>query len=136
MILWIILICIAILVLVGVRWWQLVIPVNGANLESEVDMKVGAEIEAEPIMHARCRENTPCGGDLICDLKCKRCKQPVHGDCAVDTDCETGLHCLNWKCIPTSDNHDLKEWVHDDSEPSTSDTHHVSWKATNEIFYI
>jgi hypothetical protein len=53
-----------------------------------------------PTMHARCHADHPCGGDLTCDMKCFRCRKKDGGECATDTDCESGLICHNWKCSP------------------------------------
>lgn len=52
-----------------------------------------------PTIHSHCEKNSLCGGDLICDRSCNRCKKPIGGDCATDVDCQTGLHCSsNWTC--------------------------------------
>jgi hypothetical protein len=52
-----------------------------------------------PTMHSRCQINT-CGGDLVCDLNCNRCKKNLAGDCSTDIDCNSGLYCHNWQCAP------------------------------------
>ena len=53
--------------------------------------------DSVPTMHAECQLNS-CGGDLVCDLGCNRCKKSLDGDCSTDTDCEFGLYCHKWKC--------------------------------------
>ncbi|CAH6420589.1 Hypothetical protein HVR_LOCUS1230 [uncultured virus] len=58
-------------------------------------------------IHAHCHKDTSCGGDLTCDVTCHRCKKQVGGDCSGDVDCQTGLHCHNWKCTDPSHNLDF-----------------------------
>jgi hypothetical protein len=127
--LWIILICLAVIV-IFISWWLQID--NSSVLNSD-----NSSEDFQPTMHARCREDVPCGGDLICDIKCKRCKQKINGDCAEDVDCETGLRCYHWKCVPAdkniiNDNNDEDYHI----ELSKDLTHKVSWKPTNDIFYI
>jgi hypothetical protein len=79
-----------------------------------------------PIMHARCK-NTPCGGDLICDDVCYRCKQKVGGKCATNIDCQSSLLCHNWICTdPTN----IMEPI-DDTQNDITINHsdkHVHWE--------
>jgi len=89
MILWIILIVIAILVLF-ILWW----------ISGNETMLI--EIDNYPTVHARCRSDSTCGGDLTCDLHCNRCRKKIGGDCSADNDCESGLICRNWKCSTES----------------------------------
>lgn len=70
-----------------------------------------------PTIHNRCTAESTCGGDLVCDLKTKRCKKSLGGDCSTSVDCETGLVCYNWTCV-----HDSIEWNndHNDNDKSKS----------------
>ena len=52
-----------------------------------------------PTLHSKCDKNEPCGGDLICNKNCKRCKQKLGGNCSMDIDCDEGLKCYDWKCV-------------------------------------
>lgn len=96
--LWIILILISIIVLC-VLWWY-----NGSLNVNPPDPLTS---DIQPTMYARCHVDltgsNSCGGDLICDLNCRRCKKRIGGNCATDSDCISGLHCHEWKCLPTSD---------------------------------
>jgi hypothetical protein len=92
MILWVILILVAI-VAIFLLWWF-------SNFTPEVD---DIESEFHPTIHARCQSNSTCGGDLICDLNCHRCRKQSGGDCANDVDCEFGLQCHDWKCSPVDE---------------------------------
>ena len=84
-------------------------------------------------IHSRCKENSACGGDLTCDNNCHRCKKRLNGDCASDVDCETGLVCHQWKCVPSNPNIPPIEIV---DKPSQKEKH-VHWNdAKNEIFPI
>lgn len=87
MIFWLILIILAIIVL-AILWWY-----SGAP---------GTK-DDYPTMHARCKDGTKCGGDLICDNNCHRCKKRKGGACAGDVDCESGLICNNWICTSSED---------------------------------
>ena len=96
-----------------------------------------------PTIHSPCHDNSlcdgvfcvrNCGGDLICDPVCHRCKKKLGGVCSSTVDCETGLICSNWICV--SD-----DGVEDDlSDPSFSisspNQKHVRWTDHNEIFPI
>lgn len=90
MILWIILILIAITILF-LLWWYADFTDPPAEINS-------IETEFHPTIHARCQSSLTCGGDMICDLNCHRCRKQLGGDCANDVDCEFGLRCRNWKC--------------------------------------
>lgn len=90
-----------------------------------------------PTIHARCKMNSACGGDLVCDLNCHRCKKQAYGDCASDVDCESGLHCVNWQCVdsvpdmPVSETSDIQ-----DGNP-TDDAKSVRWREDiTETFLI
>ena len=62
-----------------------------------------------PTLHAKCNE-VGCGGNLVCDSTCDRCRQTLNSPCANDIDCTHGLHCIDWICgdnkIAESDNLD------------------------------
>lgn len=63
------------------------------NFEKEDDS------EHVPTLHSKCDINQHCGGDLICNKNCKRCKKQLGGDCSMDIDCDEGLKCHDWKCV-------------------------------------
>lgn len=96
-----------------------------------------------PTMHARCHKDTPCGGDLICDDSCYRCKKGVDGDCAGDVDCQTGLHCHQWKCKPNLPDNKISDLS--SKEPPVlpiqptiipKPKKRVRWNDKNQIFNI
>jgi hypothetical protein len=139
MILWIALIIISIIILL-ILWWH--------NFYSNRE---------PPTIHARCNENTSCGGDLTCDINCRRCKKRQGGDCAGDVDCETGLVCHQWKCMPPQDlqSHHVPETNPHEKQPTFTQStnydiertyipetrqkkhHRVHWnESKNQIFYI
>ena len=144
----IIILMVAITILV-VLWWYC----TPANSKPNDESNIGSDnvIETDPInptIHSRCGTNTSCGGDLTCDLHCRRCKKKSGGDCATDIDCEFGLHCHNWKCtstIPTTDN---SQPTKDNSQPTsttstkdnsqqTPEQRGVKWNDDkNETYYI
>lgn len=107
MLLWLLLICLAIIVLVAM-WY--ITPV-------EIDNVL-------PTMHVTCEDNISCGGDLVCDVKCKTCKQKLYGNCATDVDCETGLYCHNWKCVDIIMDLPIEEQSY---KSPKKDGYHVSW---------
>lgn len=116
MILWIILVIVAIIVLI-LLWWF--------NTE---------DITHYPTVHARCRSNTTCGGDLICDLNCNRCRKQVNGDCSADNDCQSGLICYNWKCVPEIPL--LDNTIEDTEQIKHKTDKSVRWNEHNEIRYF
>lgn len=125
MILWVVLIIVAIIVLF-LLWW---ISGNTQNLESN------SEFGSYPTIHARCKSSSMCGGDLVCDLNCHRCRKKLGGDCANDNDCESGLHCHNWRCVdddvPPIDN------PIDTTKVDTKEVKAVKWDETrNKTYYI
>lgn len=61
-----------------------------------------------PTLHSKCDNNTSCGGDLICNKNCKRCKKKLGGDCSMDIDCDDGLKCYEWKCVSKKDKKNVK----------------------------
>lgn len=80
-----------------------------------------------PTIHARCQKNSVCGGDLVCDLNCHRCKKQAYGDCASDVDCESGLLCVNWQCVDgthSTFDSNVSELTH----IHTDDTKSVRWR--------
>lgn len=101
-----------------------------------------------PTMHARCKKDnlsssypcdgalcvTQCGGDLVCDETCNRCKKMLGGSCSSNVDCETGLICHSWTCVPpsniTSSNNTLPSPINPSSEK------HIRWNEKDEIFPI
>ena len=124
MLVWILVIVIAIIVIVVLWWYH-----DGAQPQTTA-------IEEPPTMHARCRSNSACGGDLVCDVQCHRCKQKVGGNCAVDVDCESGLRCHDWKCIPfnVDSTGDATKHSSNTQKPANPEVH---WDdAKNETFYI
>lgn len=56
------------------------------------------EIEEYPTIHSECSNRSTCGGDLVCDSSCNKCRKPLGSTCAADVDCEKGLMCKNWVC--------------------------------------
>jgi len=52
----------------------------------------------EPVMYSHCNLNSQCGGDLVCDIKCQRCKQSLGGNCSTNNDCQQSLICSEWVC--------------------------------------
>lgn len=117
MILWVILIIIAIIFLIAL-WWY-----TGNPSQENI-----------PTMHARCKENSTCGGDLTCDVNCRRCKKTKGGDCANDVDCETGLKCQQWKCLPPQS--EIPSEPPTIKKPTRSERR-VHWDETkNQIFSI
>lgn len=72
-------------------------PINADEFEHEEQEL--EESEPIPTMHARCQNATSCGGDLICDVHCHRCKKQIGGDCSSDIDCESNLRCQDWRCV-------------------------------------
>lgn len=89
-----------------------------------------------PTIHSQCPNNHSCGGDLICDTTCHRCKMKLGGDCAINTDCENGLICHDWKCSDPKVN--VKETINEDSDELNNQSikKNVHWNDNNEIFYI
>lgn len=57
-----------------------------------------------PTIHSKCKDTSSCGGDLICDTICHRCKKRIGGNCSSDIDCESGLLCKNWICVSSNNN--------------------------------
>ena len=80
--LWIIIIAIISIVCI-LLWWQ------------SYDIP---EFTNYPTIHTACKNTSSCGGDLVCDVICNKCKKGIGGDCAENIDCEYGLICNNWKC--------------------------------------
>ena len=50
-----------------------------------------------PTIHSHC--TTTCGGHLICDPLCHRCRATLNTPCSSTIDCQSGLHCINYRCI-------------------------------------
>lgn len=122
MILWIIVVLCAILILF-LGWW--------------FSSKEGDESEepSYPTVHARCRSDSTCGGDLICDLNCNRCRKKIGGNCSADMDCESGLRCREWKCTRTKEPDNPKLEEH--SKSHIYDSKGVHWDETkNETYYF
>lgn len=133
MIFWLFIIIIAIVIL-ALLWWYSV----PSSPSVPQDPKESKEAN-HPTIHARCRENSTCGGDLVCDTNCRRCKKKEGGACAIDVDCESGLQCRNWICAPTEVGAPISDSLK--SSPNVehnkqSDTKKVHWNDYNEIFYI
>lgn len=121
MIVWVILIIFAIIVLF-ILWWF-----SGSEVE---------ESSHYPTVHARCRSDSACGGDLVCDLHCNRCRKKIGGDCSGDNDCESGLRCHNWKCSPDDSNY-TAETPKDSMKSNKGPVKGVRWNDTkNEIHYF
>jgi len=98
--LWIIVIIIIIIIVIlillrYISFWFL----QSDNILNSEDISHDQEFPL-PTIHNRCDIDKPCGGDLVCDLKCKRCRKSLNGDCSSDIDCDSGLRCFNWKCSP------------------------------------
>lgn len=131
MILWFILIIIAIIVL-ALLWWFNVSSLQPSS-PSSPNLATDSSI-SPPTVHARCNSSSSCGGDLVCDSHCHRCKKKLNGDCATDVDCESGLHCHNWKCVPNPP-HILID--PSSSQPKKRTLKTVTWNDDlNETFYI
>lgn len=136
----IIIIVFIVFIVFTILWWYCTLPSHLAS--SSVDDKLNTHEDVVidpsiPTMHSRCRTDVPCGGDLICDLNCRRCKKRVGGDCATDTDCESGLHCYDWKCtmdnLPEVSLLEASSLIHDKEITDKE----VKWDdAKNEIRYI
>lgn len=90
-----------------------------------------------PTIHSSCSNNNSCGGDLICDIKCNRCKKKIGGNCSGDVDCETGLICHNWICTDKKPFHDnISSEAFDQLHSSNIKKKNVHWNDSNDIFLI
>ena len=131
MILWIIVVLCSILILF-LGWWF-----------SSKDVDESEETNY-PTVHARCRSDSTCGGDLICDMNCNRCRKKIGGNCSADMDCESGLRCREWKCTRVKELKELKELKESDEpkleehgKPHINDSKGVHWDETkNETYYF
>jgi hypothetical protein len=66
-------------------------PSNSINLSDQEDPIV-------PTMHGPCTTN--CGTEtLICDPLCHRCRATLNAPCSSNIDCQSGLHCVQYKCV-------------------------------------
>lgn len=98
------------------------------------------------IIHSKC--DGICNGDLICDLSSRRCKNPLGSPCSTNVDCVTGLQCIDWICSNNSsdfntnsmslsnNSSDFNTQIDDKNIPKSLVEKTVTWKETNEIFYI
>lgn len=132
MIFWIIIFFIAIIIICFLSVTKFTI--TNDEIQNEIS------VEDIPTIHARCRNDIPCGGDLICDLQCKRCKSQINGNCSGDVDCESGLQCHNWKCVPQesiaiSEDQIIPIDQIDFKDEKISGTK-IKWNPTPNIFYI
>jgi hypothetical protein len=91
------------------------------------------EIDDTPTLHGRCSENS-CGGELICDLPSRACRQPLGGRCVNNVDCASGLYCQNWTCVnkktPSSNNSSSNNSSSNNSSSNNSKASHdrtVHW---------
>jgi len=143
----IILIVIAIFVLIFLAWWYHDSSDDQMPEKSSFQISEDQdEINNYPTIHARCRKDpkcdgttcvSDCGGDLTCDKICHRCKKKIHGSCSSDVDCETGLICHNWKCVPQKSTDNISiENLHDEVPNSFTDKKHIYWNDKYEIFKI
>lgn len=135
MIFCIVLICIAVLVLI---WYGITSSHNPPEPNSDDSH--------QPTIHATCKDGVPCGGDLVCDINCKRCKKQIGGNCAHDVDCETGLRCYHWKCINSqntnsqdinSQNINSQDIVSDNDISSSNNftsSSKISWNPVPDVF--
>lgn len=55
-----------------------------------------------PTIHSSCNISDDCGGSLVCDNSCNKCKNNNGNKCASDVDCLSGHFCQNWVCTPFS----------------------------------
>lgn len=130
MILWVILILIGLIVVVYI-WWTSPIPLAPQTNDSQEDLPI-------PTMHSFCDPNRSCGGDLVCDSQCHRCKMKAGGDCAGDGDCDRNFRCHDWKCILIDNTFD-SPIVSDPpmEQPPTSDHRkHIQWELTENKLEI
>lgn len=121
----IVMIIILIIAIIGIWWWQ----TNNKNQEKE-----NGEI---PTIHSRC--DGKCGGDLICDKTCSRCKKEIGGDCSSNVDCRTGLVCHQWKCLPYHPSFSIsqsQESSNTESRNVSEQDKHIRWNESNETFVI
>lgn len=134
---WIIIIIIAILTLLFLSYWY------SYHLFNSTKDTLSLNSDIYPTIHARCKQDPKCdgttcvrdcGGDLICDEICHRCKKKLDGSCSSSVDCKTGLICHNWICVhPDSlDVHTDTEIIH--SKPTISKQ--VHWNNNYEIYNI
>ena len=121
MILWVFIVLIVLAILFLSWWFTAGTSIADSNLT----------FQNYPTIHARCQSHDMCGGDLTCDANCHRCRKKLGGDCANSNDCESGLHCQDWKCtnIPNLKNANN---ISDIKEPKV-----VKWnEEKNETYYI
>lgn len=138
MIFWLLLIITAIIVLT-LLWWYSNPPIQSTSITSHTGSDKSSNLSSDssdspvyPTIHARCQSSSSCGGDLVCDLNCHRCKKKLGGDCSNDLDCESDLHCHNWKCIS-----DPPSSLIDVSSPKKHSSKGVKWNDDlNQTFYI
>ena len=123
--LWLIPVLIAIIVLC-ILWWY-------GNSITPTDH----DDDIHPTIHAKCNIDS-CGGDLVCDLNCNRCKKSLNGDCSTDTDCESGLFCHEWKCSFTvNENNKYPNTKSIDNNNSIEKKKVVKWNDDkNETYFI
>lgn len=110
MLFWIILIIIIVVLILFFLWWFNFISFKDFIESNSIKPTLNKLNSQEsgivdpinyPTIHAYCQSDSACGGDLICDINCKRCKKKFGGNCSSNVDCEFGLDCYNWKCVPT-----------------------------------
>jgi hypothetical protein len=137
MILWIFIIFIAIITLF---FWYIYAPKNGTDILNQVSndhtsddttkyqeylvresrsVDQSDDFTKYPTIHSKCNQNSSCGGDLVCDVGCNRCKKQLSGDCSNNVDCESGLICQNWKCVPIPDNSIPYDHIYDSNSHNT-----------------
>jgi hypothetical protein len=107
-----------------------------SNITENFDEDDSDESVHHPTIHAKCPFDALCGGDLVCDTKCLRCKKKIGGNCAVDNDCIFGLICHDWKCEPpiNTKESEIHEEKIDSVNESTSDS--MIQKSTIETHLI
>ncbi len=91
-----------------------------------------------PTMYSKCKIDSQCGGDLVCD--CNRCKKRLGGNCSSNSDCELDLICHNWLCSDPKDPKDsnkINPDINDIPKSSNNNKKHVKWNDDeNSTHYI
>lgn len=91
-------------------------------------------ITHHPTIHSMCNQNSLCGGDLVCDINCHRCKKKVGGSCSSDIDCESHLICHNWICTSTQESDSYV--VEPNHITPNKSTKNVQWNDSMNKTYI